>query len=408
MVNPRISAVLVLGVAGLLAAGVACQTLAGVDDDKELDPSLGSGGTGGSSGSGGTSGTEAGNDAPIDVAPDVTDAGSDVLDASTGAHPPERPPGDAAASGSTTILTFAVRRFYLGTVNPETDNIDLEAWRGFGFDYDSECTTKQQSEQNGSSTCQLPPNANAMSLEDGDDCRDNTGGHLLAEVLGFVDQSFEKKEHIGTFNANEPTVILQIEDLDDGPDDPYAPGRLYVTAPKDGGMLWDGNDLLEIDVESLRDGGIADSKYELPNGYVRNNVWVSGDFKGPPMVVPMMVLNVIAPVPAETATLTVELDDEHIEAKGGMFAGALNTLTLEPLLRIGMLEATNCNESMAQIGMSMFLPNRDLAADDDFINPSAECGLMSIAVGMELKRVRPPQTSVIVPPSTSSCDAGPG
>jgi hypothetical protein len=404
MVNPRKAAVLVLGVAGLISAGVACQTLAGVDDDKQLDPSLGSGGTAGSGGSGGTSGTEAGIDAPIDVAPDVADAGSDVLDASTGAHPPERPPGDAAASGSTTILTFAVRRFYLGTVNPETDNIQLDAWRGFGFDYDNECTT----EQNASSTCQLPTNAKAMSLEDGDECRDNTGGHLLAEVLTVLDSSFEKKIHNGTFNANKPTIILQIEDLDVGPNDPYAPGRLYVTAPKDGGMLWDGNDLLEVDVESLRDGGIADSKYELPNGYVRNNVWVSGDFKGPPMVVPMMVLNVIAPVPAETATMTVTLDDEHVEAQGGMFAGALNTLTLEPLLRIGMLEATGCNESMAQYGISMFLPNRDLGNDDDFIDPSAECGLMSIAVGMELKRVRPPQTSVIVPPSTSSCDAGPG
>lgn len=215
--------------------------------------------------------------------------------------------GDAAPSGGET-LTYAVRRFFLGTFDPETDVIALDTWRKFGFDWDGECTTKLQSEQNASDTCKRPPTANAASLEDGDECRDNTAGHLLAEVLGFVDQNFELKAHNNTRSGTDPTIILQIDDVDDGPDDSYAPGRLYVTAPKVTGILWGGDDLLDVDVESLVDAGLDSPRYELPGGYIRNHVWVSGDFKGPPMVVPMMVLDRIAPVPTETSLMMVQLD----------------------------------------------------------------------------------------------------
>lgn len=394
--------------ASLLVASLGCQTLAGIED-KELDPALGASGSGGSGGTSGSAGQEAGTDAPSDVTADVADTGGDVSDAGAGTRPPGRPPGDAAPSGSSQPLTFAVRRFYLGTVDPETDSFDVGAWRQFGFDYDGECTTLAQSENNASSTCKLPSDAkNKQSLEDGHECRDNIGGHLLAEVLTFADQSFEKKVHNGTWNATDPTIILQILDLDSGPDDPYAPGRIYVTAPKTGGMLWDGEDMLQVDVDSLVDGGLEASKYEMPNGYMRDNVWVSGDFMGPPVIVPMMVLDRIAPVPTRTSVLVVKMDEDHSVATDAMFAGVLDTLSLEPLLRIGMLEATDCNEALADIGMSMFLPHRDLADDTDFVDGTAECGLMSLATGLELKRVQAPQSAVVVPPLPSSCDGGTG
>lgn len=402
MVSPRTASAVIVALAAFAAAGTGCQTLAGIDD-KELDPALGTGGADASGDGGGAAGSEAGPDAPRDDA----DAGSDVSDAQVGVQPPSRPVGDAVASGSPHSLTFAVRRFYLGTVDPESDTIDLDAWRQFGFDYDGECTTKQQSEHDVSNTCRIPGGANAASLEDGHECRDNIAGHILSEVLSFADKSFEKKEHNGTWNATAPTIILQILDLDDGPDDPYAPGRLYVTAPKDGGMLWDGEDVLEVDVDSLVDGDLDTPKYELPDGYVRDNVWVSGDFKGEPLIVPMMVLKQIAPVPTETSIVAVPLDEDHIKAGIATFSGVLDTLAFEPFMRLGMLEATGCDEAATELGMSMFLPNRDLADDEDFVNAAEECGLMSIGMGLELKRVRPPQTAVVAPPPPSSCDAGP-
>jgi hypothetical protein len=223
-----------------------------------------------------------------------------------------------------------------------------------------------------------------------------------------MDPSFEKKIHNGTWNATKPTILVHIEDLDEGPDDPYAPGMLYVTAPRTGidKMLWDGNDLLQVDADSLVGGVMPVSKYALPNAYVRNHVWVSGDFKGLPATVPMMILNRIAPVPTETATLMVVLDELHSEARGGMFAAVLDTVTLEPFLQIGMLEATGCNQVLTQMAMSMFLPNRDLARGADFVDPGGECGLMSIGVGLELRRVRTPETAVEVTPVPSTCADG--
>lgn len=397
----------VLGLVIAVAAFAACQSIAGIED-KSLDPSLGRGGTGGTTATGGSSGTggaggtgvEAGEDVNVDVTPEA-EAGP------LGAEPPKRPPGDAAPSGSGITLTYAVRRFFLGTFDPEEDSISLAAWKKFGFDYDGECTTQLQSEQNASHTCVRPGSANAASLEDGEQCRDNTGGHLLAEVLGFVDQNFELKVHNGTRNGVDQTIILQIADVDEGPDDPYAPGRLYISAPKDGGMLWGGNDELAVDVESLIDGGIEEPRWVLPDGYIRDHVWVSGDFKGGPIVVPMMVLNRVAAVPAESATMMVVLDEDHVEAEEAVFAGALDTVALEPLLRVGMLEATECNQSMTNIGMGMFLPNRDLGGVPGFTNPNSECQLLSIAVGLEFKRVKPPTVVVDVPPLPSACDAGP-
>lgn len=381
----------------------ACQTVAGIED-KQLDPAF-------------HGANEAGTDASdggTDAADDAKDAVSEPLDSSAedaetgGARPPGRPSGDASPSDAGGSITFAIRRFFIGMVDPATEDNDPDAWRDFGFDYDGECTTREQSGLNESATCLRPTGANEIALEDGDECRDNLGGHLLSESLLVMDSSFEKKMHNGTWNATKPTILLQIEDLDEGPDDPYAPGRLYVTAPRTGieKMLWDGNDLLQVDVDSLVGGVMPVSKYELPNAYVRNNVWVSGDFKGLPVVVPMMILNQIAPVPAETATMTVVLDEEHSEARGGMFAAVLDTLTLEPFLQIGMLEATGCNEVLTDMAMAMFLPNRDLGNGADFVVPDSECGLMSIGVGLELRRVRTPETAVEVTPVPSACVDG--
>jgi len=291
-------------------------------------------------------------------------------------------------------------------VDPEDDATQLDAWREFGFDYDGECTTRAQSENDSSKTCLQPYGSHTLSLEDGNDCRDNTVGHILSYVLGLTDKSFEKKVHQGTITGADPTIIVQIDDVDAASDDPYAPGRIYVSAPTDAGMLWDGKDLMAVDRESVVDGGLGTSKYEFPDAYIKNDTWVSGDFRGPPMIIPIMVLNQIAPVPARTATLAVQLDSDHTKARGAVLAGALSTPGLEPLLRLGMLEATGCDPDATQYAMDLFLPNRDLANEDGFVNASEECGLMSIALGLELKRIKPPVAAVEVPPLPSSCDAG--
>lgn len=393
-----------LGCATMIASIAACHSIAGVED-KQLDPAL----------QPGEAGTDAGPEADTETGPDAQDAPSDVTaevsDAGQEdafARPPLRPEGDASASDAGRTLTLAVRRYFIGTVDPETDDNDIGAWRRLGFDYDGECTTKQQSEDDLSDTCKLPSGADPSALEDGEKCRDNLGGNLLSQALSVLDPSFEKKAHNGTWNCTKATMILQIDDLDDGPDDPYAPGRLYVTAPRDPSqpMLWDGNDVLLVDSDAVLNGSVGEPKYTAPRGFVRNHVWMNDDFRGPPVVMPMMVLSQVAPVPTETATIAIRLEEDHVEARGAMFSAVIDTLTLEPFLRAGMLEATGCSDALTSMAMARFLPNRDLANSDTFVMPGEECAFLSFGGWLELKRVQAPQHVVDVPPNPSACDGG--
>lgn len=393
-----------LACAAALATVAACHTIAGVED-KQLDPALGEAGADAGPEASAETGTDA-QDAPSDVTTEVSDAGEDV---NTVARPPLRPVGDASPSDAGRTLTLAVRRYFIGTVDPDTDDNDLDAWRRLGFDYDGECTTKQQSEDDLSNTCKRPTGADDLTiLEDGQKCRDNLGGHMLSQALAILDQSFEKKAHNGTWNCTKPTMVLQIDDLDEGPDDPYAPGRLYVIAPRDPSqpMLWDGNDVLLIDSDTVLNGSVGEPKYTAPRGFVRNHVWMNDDFRGPPTVMPMMVLSRVVPVPTETATIAVQLEEDHGEARGAMFSAVIDTLLLEPFLRAGMMEATGCSDALTDMGMGMFMPNRDLAKSDTFVKPGEECEFLSFGGWFELRRVQDPEFVVDVPPGASACDGG--
>jgi hypothetical protein len=390
-----------LGCAAALATIAACHTIAGVED-KQLDPALGEAGTEAGPEASAETGTDA-QDAPSDVTAEVSDTGPE----DTFARPPLRPAGDASPSDAGRTLTLAVRRYFIGTVDPDTDDNDLDAWRRLGFDYDGECTTKQQSADDLSNTCKRPSGAEPTILEDGEKCRDNLGGNMLSQALAMLDQSFEKKAHNGTWNCTKATMILLIEDLDDGPDDPYAPGRLYVTAPRDPSqpMLWDGNDVLLVDSDSVLNGSVGEPKYTAPRGFVRNHVWMNDDFRGPPTVMPMMVLSRVAPVPTETATIAVRLEEDHVEARGAMFSAVIDTVGLQPFLRAGMMEATGCSEALTDMALARFLPNLDLARSDTFVKPGEECEFLSFGGWFELKRVQTPKDAVEVP-VPPSCDGG--
>src|SRR5205823_6686490 len=61
------------------------------------------------------------------------------------AEPPARP--DVVSTGGTTRW-FAMRKVYLGTVDPVTGQSSHDAWRGIGFDLDHRVTTADDSKNN--------------------------------------------------------------------------------------------------------------------------------------------------------------------------------------------------------------------------------------------------------------------
>lgn len=392
-----------------LLALPACEAIAGIED-KQLEPPA-------------NSLPDASPDAPVDAASEpshdvINDSPPDALDESDAtadtelpypARPPERPdPADAGSDGDAApgrILTFAVTRPLFGSIDPGSDIRTFEAWRQFGFDIDGFCTTAKQSQDDNSGVCKKPPLSTMLSQEDAYDCRDNTVGHLVADVLQFSVMDFERTVHVRIRSGDAQTLIIQLHDVGDGPDDPYVPARVYVSAPTPFPPLWDGTDVLPVDVDSV-DGDVEHPKYTFATGYIRDNVWVSGDFNDEATVIPLMLLDEVVEVAAETATIVIRLTADNTTAIDGMFSAVLDLGLLAPLLNRGVLEATACDQSLADLAVNgYFLPSRDLVAGSpSFADPTAVCDRQSLGLRLELVEVLPPLEAVQVPPQPSACD----
>lgn len=393
---------------GVLATGVGCQAILGIDD-KQLDPkySQADSGLGGGAGSGGTGTT-------------------------LGSTPPERPSGAAVPSGSGAERWFAARRIYLGSVDPATDQKDPEAWRRIGHDIDGECTTMEISSSDSSATCAKPPEAPLGSLEDGEDCRDNTMGAAMAVGLAQLSNDFELQQHAKLENAETGTYLLRLDDLDDGPDDPYVRGAMYVTVPRDPNFtakpVWNGQDrfavdLLTVDVNDegglpeggSPDGGPTDASapdagdaegggapgqspfidkpvYVFDKGYLKNNVWVSGDFRETPKTLPLFVLDRITEVETSTVTLVAELTPTHDGILASQLSAAVATPEAEAKIGPIALELAFCLQVGADYMMNNFiLPRRDLGNNPPtFRTPGVPCYTFSIGWAFKWEPVKPP------------------
>ncbi|MBK7580708.1 MAG: hypothetical protein IPI67_10930 [Myxococcales bacterium] len=409
MVSLPRSAALVLGA---LALASACQAVIGLED-KQLDPKPGSGGAAGTGGAAGSSG-DAGGAGP---------KGSDAV-------PPKRPPGPTTPGGGATRW-FAAKTIFLGTYDPVTKKPDSTAWRRIGHNVDGECTTAEISKSNTSSTCVQPKYAPPDSLEDGDDCRDNAAGRLLAVGIQVVPFSFEPELHAGLLTGETATYLLRLDDLADGPDDPYVRGSLYVTVPRDPTLTkppsWNGSDQFVVDVASVDTSGVGDagtgdagasdasasdagagdaaSEAGLPSsliekplfvfetGYLSKNVWVSGDLGESPRVVPLFAFDRLTIVDTVTTTFTLELTPQHDQAESSQLSVAIGTSELEKNFRPIALELTNCVVPLQKILMDSYvLPARDLGTGPTLKTPGTPCEAESFAFAFEWKPVKAPVT----------------
>jgi hypothetical protein len=390
-------------VCGTVALAGSCQALVGIED-KQLDPGYGKdsgvGGSAGTSGDAGASGGPTGND-PV---------------------PPSRPPGAATPGGGATRW-FAVRTMYLGTVDPKTGKSDYEAWRAIGHDIDGECTTAEISKSDSSSTCSKPPNASAASLEDGDDCRDNAAGKLLAAGAQQLATSFEAGVNADLETAESPTYLLRLDDLGDGADDPYVRGAIYVTVARDPATTkaptWVGEDQFVVDVTTVDvgdggqgdagvvDGGAKDAAVDAPvsqnplidkpryvfdKGYMTGNVWVSGDFLNTPKTLPLFVLDRISVIDLPTVTLVAGLSPEHDRILASQMSAVVPTTVLEQKFRPVALEIVNCVSFLGDTLMNNFiLPGRDLGSNPPtFKTPKVPCDAESLGFAFRWEPVKPP------------------
>jgi hypothetical protein len=330
-------------------------------------------------------------------------------------HPPERTDAGAFvtddAQGSTKRM-FVVNSVFMGTVDPETKLNDKNAWRKIGYDIDQMCTSADDSTSDQSGVCEKAPGAWLDALEDGNDCRDNNLGKLLIKVQGLIPNFAESEARSRISRGDTRTLLLVLEDLSPGPDDPYVPGKLYVVLPPKK-STWNANDTYVVDALSVN-GSIEQPKYTFPNGYLRDNVWVSGDLTFAPATLPFMFLDYFVEIPTRGHVLALEFSDgQHQNVMRSTLAGAMEmkeaTAALGPVATFAM----GCSEVLASLAINtQLVPNTDLGASSNHYVVGADaastmCELISFGLMFEWVRASGPEPNPASGDSWApTCDGG--
>lgn len=395
-----------------LVVVVGCGQILSLDDLKVKETELGSSGTAGTSsagaagagaagtgGSAGTSGAAGGGGAQAGGGAGGTSG------TSGGAKPPERPPGEAVPSGKGKTIAFAARTYRLGVTDPDTGMSDSKAWAKFGFDFDDHCTTVDQSANDDTGVCKK---ANpTQKVFDGDECRDNNFGAAIVTLVSLANPQFEPDLNAKVENGS-PTMLLVIDDLDDGKDDGYAPGRLYATTSNKGMATWTEMDVRKINDTSVATGDINKPKVKFSKGYVKDHVWVSGDYKNTPGVVSFPISSNPVQLVASTVVFTIPLDPGHTKVASWGHFGAV--LPIDPLLQAlqpSLLELGKCGD----VSLYQSVVNQSVDIFDSpptYVGGSLKCNAMSFGAGLWWGRVAVPVQADVIPNPADPppCDGG--
>jgi len=331
-------------------------------------------------------------------------------------RPPGRPPGKVEPSGKGRTLWLIVRRQYLssqaigsvrgdGGATPTTK----DAWREFGFDLDSHCTGPAEA-PTGTGQCVPVAGAKPDTLLDGVGCRDNNFGSSLIPLIQSFNAVFENESNDAILKGNN-TWLVRIDDLDDGPDDAYAPGALFksadwrdfdVTRPK-----FDGSDVYDIAADSLLAGDITKPRANFLKGYVRGNTWVSGDPSAFDVVTPFDYLTTVMPLVG--GVLAIQLSGDHKTAGYGTLGGAIPMSKIDKLLGPVAESQGFCPDTpLYKTLLAQVKTYADVVSTaPGLLDTTAECDAMSIGLGMEFAPLQPATTVVPAERWLTPCeDAG--
>ncbi len=383
------AALSVVGVLGAAGAFGACASLTGYDDLRvvrsDVSPDVPS-----------EAATDGASDSVVDT---PTDAGV------TAARIPSRPPGTVAPSGKGKTKWFVFSRYWMNQKDPKTGTTSGTAWRSIGYDLDKVCTGPTESKEN-TGTCRRPEGGKQDSLIDGDGCRDNNFGSQVVPLVGVYDAIFEDESSAEVLKGIG-TLVLSLEDVDDGPDDPYVVGKLYKSSNFKNYPLsspvWDGSDIREITDDSVDEADLGKPKVLFSKGWIANNLWVSGD--GAPLEFPLPLANITVSMPLVAGRMTLELDAAHENGKFGVVVGAIPKAKLDSVVtRIGdwagICKGTSLYDGLvASVGKQC-----DVVVDaPDLQSTSATCDGISFGIGFSVTGVQPPTTVVPAPVYVPKC-----
>jgi hypothetical protein len=326
------------------------------------------------------------------------------------AIPPGRPPGDPAPATPSRTLWVGVKHFHFAHSNDalKTPN----AWQDWGWDIDGLCTGRSASEQTG--TCRKSSGVSPEQVRDGNGCRDNNFGSQIVSQLNIYKNTFENDTNNGLLEGNAAWIFV-LEDLGDGTDDPYVPGKLYLAAPTAVKMrpAWDGTDVRQLLPRSV-DGAISKPKVTFPRGYLRNNVWVSGEAQSFEIALPIGATGELMPMPVRSGVIGFTLNASHTTVVDGtgQVAGAIALSDVEAFLKPFLMTQTPFCPGTG--GYQNLLQTITTYADVVVAAPklqdsSKDCDGISFGIGINLAPVAPAVTlGAEMTPSLGACgtDAG--
>lgn len=415
-----------LGLLSLVSWG--CQVIAGLEERSELRAGSEVGGEGGSeaAGSGGEGGTGAtagaagsGGSFPGGSGSGQGGAGEGGSAGQAGSGPAlARPParvGDPVKTGKAEPRVFVVKNLDLGYRDFNKDPLSKDEWgKKLGFDFDGKCTTFSDVTTR---ACKSTGNVffGEQGFSDGEGCRDNLFGGAIFPSIGVVKKTFDLDLNFSVESEGAPTLMFEIEDLDDGPNDAYAPANLYIAAQVyKGAPNWAQGQPRIIDIDSaevvdaegnpcvvpLNPGnnvGVVPlgctprAKIRFPNGYVTNNTWVSGPFDPQNGVVEpgqgsLILGGVKLDAPLLAALVTLDFfDEQHKAVSGGMYGAMMSAAELKNALPDFLDRVCIPKDFLGTDIVELVASVTDIWSQPPFFTETAvACDAITIGMGMTL------------------------
>ncbi len=247
-------------------------------------------------------------------------------------------------------------------------------WADLGFDLDGRVTTAALS-KSGEQTCRHLEGSPHDILTDGRDGIDNQFGSVVVAPLYSICPTLP---HGDIALGDSFTLLLRLEDVG-GPDDPSAPGSLFVARRSPGATDW----ILD---DALLEAGMSVSKVRFPSGFVRNGRWWSGPTNVTvPLELPLCDISV--PFRLDLRALTVRLDGSD-----GMLGGFARTAALRDAQAL-LLPAVGICPGTADydIAHNTVEQGVDLVADAPGLQALGRvCNALSVGLGFVAKPTAPP------------------
>jgi hypothetical protein len=206
-----------------------------------------------------------------------------------------------------------------------------------------------------------------------------------------------------------PTLLLRLSDLDEGSDDPYVPGAVYLSVKSETTPKWDGSDVFQVQRATLTGPAITDAPLiTFPNGYLAGDVWVSGERDGETTPFPILLINDLLLSSTMGTVVVAALDSTHERVLGSAMSGVADGSVVTSEWVPYFLDAVGCAQYLVDILMKQFLlPSLDVAlAPPAFQEAGKVCSALSIGAAYEWVPIHAPSEVVDTGPPFTACDGG--